>query len=1268
MTNYTCRNPSQTASKVVGLIYHRFGGTNGTHWFNDVWSYDPVPSAWVQLECIGYIPAPREGHSAALVNDVMYIFGGRTEEGADLGDLAAFRLTSRRWYTFQNMGPSPSPRSGHSMTAFGNQIIVLAGEPSSAPQDADELSLVYILDTSKIRYPNDQQPQQISPGERLGNGRPSIDRGPISQFKGTITREALAAPGDDMERRPSGSHDIMTLDSARPDLAARYAGRPPDTSAGIGGPGPAPGSRLPRVSIAQTPSGMPPQQALPPRLNGNAPPVSGSRRIVSKEGRGFEPPGEVKRAPSANKDAPGPMHPQNGNEGPRQSPLPRAPPPDLRGQYTASQPLNQRPLSPAGNPGIDARLNEDSISRSREAPRPPFVNERQDLPKPNTPHPQPFPEPHKGTEKSTARPVINQDPQTLHNTFASQRGALLKELEAERLRNAWYESELALARKAGFQASKTKDVQVMTAPNDEDASLIEALITLRARLAEVQAFVDSRVSLAAQEVTEIEQQRDVAVNEAVYAKAKLAAHTDIDASMPLSERAASDDTRTVEIGRKLAAALATQANLQSAINSMTTELQAERRAREAAEGTAEVAQKHAAEIDNLWKPGEIESLRMDLHKLGKAVRDEAAQKAEVHAAKQMLMLEKDNLSHRLDEAIETNKQHDNIFLSLREAVGVSEGKASLLERRLEDEKNMREAAEQRLQQLRAEHDAKVAELETMGRKLLSVEEIADSHANEARTHRQVVLAGLDKINTSNSGERSDQITDERVSILKQQVEDAHGLAQKAQGEADAALEKLRKAEERIAGLEAYQVQSTRESLSSRKQLQDEVRASRELQAQFDAAQQQLVSHQRDASALSVQHNALKELLDERGSSGVGRPRGSPSNASERREPVSTPKDLEQMRASFEMREQDAEKVFREKIEQLERDYQAAVHYVKTAEFMVKQMKDELTKSNEINRRLQRELKQSRSIENDAAAEWEQERKSLHKEVGEMQQSVKESVSQLERQMKEVQLELYTTQESRDRFRHLHEQAQQQLTHDSQRPTAELDQLKSENAVLQLRAIEAEKKVTLLLDQVNTSIGNYRRQSQQKHGSNLQLRNVPSGGTGVDFPSASETGAHSRDNSLTITNSFSSPSPSHNNPLGTTNTRNSTALDSLATELETLRTHWEGNNRDHNFERDARSPLTPDTSHAGDGISSSLANWRKRLDEEEIQAADANAAAARGAKNGERNLEKEDEDLYFPGAKREKDRSENVGERAQRGGGLNTNLNAGSGEKGGGRGQ
>jgi hypothetical protein len=40
------------------------------------------------------LPKAREGHASALVNDVMYVFGGRTDEGVDLGDLSAFRMST----------------------------------------------------------------------------------------------------------------------------------------------------------------------------------------------------------------------------------------------------------------------------------------------------------------------------------------------------------------------------------------------------------------------------------------------------------------------------------------------------------------------------------------------------------------------------------------------------------------------------------------------------------------------------------------------------------------------------------------------------------------------------------------------------------------------------------------------------------------------------------------------------------------------------------------------------------------------------------------------------------------------------------------------------------------------------------------------------------------------------------------------------------------------------------------------------------------------
>jgi N-acetylneuraminic acid mutarotase len=145
-----------------------FGGTDGQYHYNDTWCFDPRTEKWSELQCIGFIPTPREGHSAAVVDDVIYIFGGRGVDGKDLGDLAAFRISSKsimrfriirlvkssdkRWYMFQNMGPVPNARSGHAMAAVSSRVFVLGGEPYT-PAETDDPTSYHVLNTSISRSP-----------------------------------------------------------------------------------------------------------------------------------------------------------------------------------------------------------------------------------------------------------------------------------------------------------------------------------------------------------------------------------------------------------------------------------------------------------------------------------------------------------------------------------------------------------------------------------------------------------------------------------------------------------------------------------------------------------------------------------------------------------------------------------------------------------------------------------------------------------------------------------------------------------------------------------------------------------------------------------------------------------------------------------------------------------------------------------------------------------------------------------------------------------
>jgi N-acetylneuraminic acid mutarotase len=75
-------------------MFCRFGGYGDSNTkFNDTWSFNFSTRKWTELQCTGSVPSPRGGHAAALVDDVMYVFGGFTDT-THLDDLIALQLSS----------------------------------------------------------------------------------------------------------------------------------------------------------------------------------------------------------------------------------------------------------------------------------------------------------------------------------------------------------------------------------------------------------------------------------------------------------------------------------------------------------------------------------------------------------------------------------------------------------------------------------------------------------------------------------------------------------------------------------------------------------------------------------------------------------------------------------------------------------------------------------------------------------------------------------------------------------------------------------------------------------------------------------------------------------------------------------------------------------------------------------------------------------------------------------------------------------------------
>jgi len=130
----------------------------------------------------------------------------------------------------------------------------------------------------------------------------------------------------------------------------------------------------------------------------------------------------------------------------------------------------------------------------------------------------------------------------------------------------------------------------------------------------------------------------------------------------------------------------------------------------------------------------------------------------------------------------------------------------------------------------------------------------------------------------------------------------------------------------------------------------------------------------------------------------------------------------------------------------------------------------------------------------------------------------------------------------------------------------VDRLENENSVLETRAMDAEQKVSKLLDHMESSVDAYRQSARVDQ-------------NGLSLDSGSVRGSY-----------YGDP-------------RTSVALDSLATELDALRSHWENTNKAYRMSTAFDFEKSPASLEGGE-FSNSLARWRQRLDQHEGENGDS----------------------------------------------------------------
>jgi hypothetical protein len=116
---------SHTVTLCEGCAYIVFGQQSKIC-YDDVWRYDFRKSEWSTIETTGTTPAKRAGHSCTAIGQLLYVFGGRDEQGHYLGDFYSLNTRNGIWQTIDTHR-SPSPRAFHTAITVDTIMVVIGG-------------------------------------------------------------------------------------------------------------------------------------------------------------------------------------------------------------------------------------------------------------------------------------------------------------------------------------------------------------------------------------------------------------------------------------------------------------------------------------------------------------------------------------------------------------------------------------------------------------------------------------------------------------------------------------------------------------------------------------------------------------------------------------------------------------------------------------------------------------------------------------------------------------------------------------------------------------------------------------------------------------------------------------------------------------------------------------------------------------------------------------------------------------------------------------
>ncbi|KAJ2502334.1 hypothetical protein GGH96_001130 [Coemansia sp. RSA 1972] len=108
-------------------VMYWFGGKSDRGLNNELDTLDTATWEVRRVKASGSLPEPREGHTATFIGRTMFVFGGELESRVCDDSLYAYNMANCTWYRVPMQGAALRGRKGHTTAQVGSKMIVFGG-------------------------------------------------------------------------------------------------------------------------------------------------------------------------------------------------------------------------------------------------------------------------------------------------------------------------------------------------------------------------------------------------------------------------------------------------------------------------------------------------------------------------------------------------------------------------------------------------------------------------------------------------------------------------------------------------------------------------------------------------------------------------------------------------------------------------------------------------------------------------------------------------------------------------------------------------------------------------------------------------------------------------------------------------------------------------------------------------------------------------------------------------------------------------------------